>query len=170
MKYYAPNLTAIIGPEIAAKLIGSAGSLHNLATMPSGNLKLVGKPKKNSEFALTGAGSRHIGHIKDCDIIQNAPKQYLQRIQRLVANKCSIAVKIDAQGSKKTDDSKGRALRTLIFDKIEQMQHKAQKKVKVLAAPKEVVKKQRGGARRKKIKDRYRVTELRKRSISYNLY
>jgi len=43
MDSYAPNITAIVGPEVAAKLIGSAGGILNLANMKTSNLKLIGK-------------------------------------------------------------------------------------------------------------------------------
>eukprot|EP01129_Flabellula_baltica_P009462 TRINITY_DN3869_c0_g1_i3.p1 TRINITY_DN3869_c0_g1~~TRINITY_DN3869_c0_g1_i3.p1 ORF type:complete len:268 (+),score=64.61 TRINITY_DN3869_c0_g1_i3:34-837(+) len=55
MKYYAPNLTALVGPEVAANLIGAAGGLQNLAEMPAGNLKVIGKKKQ----VLDGFSSMH---------------------------------------------------------------------------------------------------------------
>ena len=37
MAFIAPNLSAIIGAPVAAKLMGAAGGLTNLSKMPSGD-------------------------------------------------------------------------------------------------------------------------------------
>lgn len=61
MKYYAPNVTAIVGSTIAAQLISIAGGLKRLADMPATNVQVLGNKKANlagfsSAFAATRAG------------------------------------------------------------------------------------------------------------------
>jgi len=73
MDNYAPNLTALVGPEIAAKLLGSAGGIDNLAKMPSGNLKLLGKKVVVLDGFSTMNAPIHVGYINDCDLIQRCP-------------------------------------------------------------------------------------------------
>ena len=49
MKYLAPNLTLLLGAEIAAKLVTEAGGLNELATTPSGNILNMGRHELNLE-------------------------------------------------------------------------------------------------------------------------
>ena len=58
MSFIAPNLSAIVGSNIAAKLMGAAGGLTKLSKMPANNISLLGeyiffqqKVKKHSSFA-----------------------------------------------------------------------------------------------------------------------
>lgn len=52
----APNLAAVVGPALAARVVTLAGGLENLSRMPSQQLILLGRPKKNSVGqALTAA-------------------------------------------------------------------------------------------------------------------
>jgi U4/U6 small nuclear ribonucleoprotein PRP31 len=99
MKIFAPNLTEIVGSEIAAKLIGAAGSLHTLATMPSGNIQVLGRTKK----ALSGfskVGVQKLGFIGECEIIQSTPPHLEVKACRVIANKCSLAARLDLMHNK----------------------------------------------------------------------
>lgn len=40
MTFLAPNISAILGPTVAAKLLGTAGGLQALSNMPSCNIKV----------------------------------------------------------------------------------------------------------------------------------
>lgn len=62
MKVFAPNLTEIVGSEIAAKLIGIAGGLENLAKLPSSTLFLLGKQKKSLMGFSTSTTISHHGY------------------------------------------------------------------------------------------------------------
>jgi len=164
MDNYAPNLTALVGPEIAAKLLGSSGGIDNLAKMPSGNLKLLGK----KVVVLNGFSSMnapiHIGYINDCDLIQRCPPSLRKKVRRIVSDKCSLAARADAFHKDK-DGSQGRKLREEIEKKIKKLQEPPPpRKEKPLPAPDDIVKKRRGGARMRKLKQRYAQTELRKRA------
>merc|ERR1719203_2556628 len=46
MNSVAPNVSAIVGTTIAAKLVGAAGGLNKLAEMPSTVLQILGSKKK----------------------------------------------------------------------------------------------------------------------------
>ena len=43
MSFIAPNLSAIVGSNIAAKLMGAAGGLTKLSKMPANNISLLGE-------------------------------------------------------------------------------------------------------------------------------
>jgi U4/U6 small nuclear ribonucleoprotein PRP31 len=68
MKVFAPNLTEIVGSEIAAKLIGAAGSLQTLATMPAQNIQVLGRTKKQlagfSKAGINKLGYEHDGCVR----------------------------------------------------------------------------------------------------------
>ena len=46
MAFIAPNLSAIIGASVAAKVLGAAGGLTNLSKMPANNISLLGQQKR----------------------------------------------------------------------------------------------------------------------------
>eukprot|EP00971_Amphidinium_carterae_P102389 2027123-Amphidinium_carterae.1 len=50
----APNLSALLGAALAAKLITAAGGLLNLARMPAQNIMLIGSTKK-ALLGMSGA-------------------------------------------------------------------------------------------------------------------
>jgi RNA processing factor Prp31 len=43
MRQTAPNVSELVGIEVAAKLIASAGGIKELALMPPGNIQVLGK-------------------------------------------------------------------------------------------------------------------------------
>ena len=43
MNFIAPNISAIVGASIAAKLMGAAGGLTKLSKMPANNISLLGR-------------------------------------------------------------------------------------------------------------------------------
>jgi len=72
MTFIAPNLTQITGSGIAAKLMGAAGGLANLAKMPACNIISLGTNKKTlAGFSTTNVNL--IGFIYSCDIMQTTP-------------------------------------------------------------------------------------------------
>lgn len=58
---FAPNLSAIVGSEIAAKLVGAAGGLHTLANMPSTTLFVLGKKKRALDGFSRTTAIKHQG-------------------------------------------------------------------------------------------------------------
>lgn len=73
MNIFVPNLSAIVGSSTAAKLMGSAGGLTNLARMPSCNVLMVGKEKKSQLGMSQSSIKPHTGHIYYCPLVQEAP-------------------------------------------------------------------------------------------------
>eukprot|EP01125_Pyxidicula_operculata_P017882 TRINITY_DN6311_c0_g1_i3.p1 TRINITY_DN6311_c0_g1~~TRINITY_DN6311_c0_g1_i3.p1 ORF type:complete len:311 (+),score=55.22 TRINITY_DN6311_c0_g1_i3:826-1758(+) len=95
MLSYAPNLSALVGSEIATKLIGAAGGLDKLATMPSGNLFVIGKKRSHLSGFSSATVVRHHGFIADSAIIKNCPSDLQLKACRLVANKSTLAARLD---------------------------------------------------------------------------
>jgi len=63
MAFIAPNLSAIIGANIAAKLLGAAGGLTNLSKMPANNISLLGQQKKVAQGFSTATQLPHTGQL-----------------------------------------------------------------------------------------------------------
>lgn len=54
MKEVAPNVTALVGPVLGARLISLAGSLENLAKMPASTIQVLGAEKALFRALRTG--------------------------------------------------------------------------------------------------------------------
>ena len=76
MHFIAPNLCAIVGSSIAAKLIASAGGIVELAKTPAGNIQVLGSQKKALLGFSTASASLHRGHLGEVDMVVNAPMKY----------------------------------------------------------------------------------------------
>ena len=47
MEVIAPNLSALVGDEVAALLVAAAGGIKELSVMPPGNIQVLGKSRKS---------------------------------------------------------------------------------------------------------------------------
>mmetsp|Transcript_47657 Transcript_47657/g.132610 ORF Transcript_47657/g.132610 Transcript_47657/m.132610 type:complete len:504 (-) Transcript_47657:100-1611(-) len=161
MSGLAPNLSALLGAALAAKLITAAGGLLNLARMPAQNIMLVGSQKK----ALLGmaTSSYHTqGIIMVSDLILSTPMEFRNRAVKLVAGKCGLAARVDS-----FHESPLGQVGTQLREKILQSLAKAQepppaKQKKTLPPPEDKPRAKRGGKRHRRIKEKYGQTEFRK--------
>ena len=96
MTFIAPNLSLIVGASTAAKIIGIAGGLTNLSKIPSCNLLLLGQQKKTLSGFSTTQVIPHTGYIYYCELVQKLPPDLRRTVARIVANKCSLAARIDS--------------------------------------------------------------------------
>lgn len=164
MSFIAPNVSAIVGASIAAKLMGVAGGLSNLSKMPACNLLVLGAQKKTLTGFSTTAIMPHTGFIYYSDIVQNTPPDLRRKAARLVAAKCTLAARADSFHQYE-DGHIGHNLREEIERKLDKLQEPPPvKQVKPLPAPIDQTKKKRGGRRVRKLKERYAITELRKQA------
>ncbi|GMN41639.1 hypothetical protein TIFTF001_010860 [Ficus carica] len=162
MGYIAPNLSAIVGSAVAAKLMGTAGGIQALSNMPSCNVQLLGAKKKNLAGFSTATSQFRIGYIEQSEIFQSTPPSLKMRACRLLAAKAILAARSDL---KRGDPSGqyGRDLRAEILKKIEKWQEPPPaKQPKPLPVPDSEPKKKRGGRRLRKMKERYAITDMRK--------
>lgn len=118
MSTVAPNLAALIGEVVAARLIQKAGSLTNLSKYPASTLQILGAEKALFRALKTKGNTPKFGLIYHSSFIGKASPKDKGRISRYLANKCSIASRIDnfaEQPSKKFGD----ALRQQVEDRLE---------------------------------------------------
>ncbi len=95
MDVLCPNVKIICGVLIGAKLIEHAGSLKRLSEMPASTIQILGAEKALFRHLKTGAKSPRHGLIVGHPLISKAPERMHGKIARGLADKISIASKID---------------------------------------------------------------------------
>jgi len=95
-KESCPNLATVLGSSIAAKLIGHAGSLKRLAEMPASTLQIIGAEKALFRHMRNKKNRPpKYGMIHEHTLIQKSKKELHGKIARTLADKASIAVRVD---------------------------------------------------------------------------
>eukprot|EP00178_Gracilaria_changii_P005298 TRINITY_DN186_c0_g1_i1.p2 TRINITY_DN186_c0_g1~~TRINITY_DN186_c0_g1_i1.p2 ORF type:complete len:494 (+),score=79.15 TRINITY_DN186_c0_g1_i1:317-1798(+) len=159
----APNLVAITDGAVAAKLIGYAGGLKELAQMPASNVKLLGKKRKALQGTSTSTTRIHEGVIHTCPLVMSLPKQYRSKAGDVTAGKAVLAARVDL-GRQRMDGSVGQTYRKALEAKFEQwMEPPPARTLKPLPVPGDEAKRRhRGGKRARKEKERLGLTEMRR--------
>ncbi|XP_010465064.1 PREDICTED: nucleolar protein 56-like [Camelina sativa] len=118
MSDIAPNLAALIGEMVGARLISHAGSLTNLAKCPSSTLQILGAEKALFRALKTRGNTPKYGLIFHSSFIGRASAKNKGRIARYLANKCSIASRIDCFADSSTT-AFGEKLREQVEERLE---------------------------------------------------
>ncbi len=95
----APNVAALLGPELAARLIAQAGGLERLARLPSSTVQVLGAERAFFEHLRGKAPPPRHGLLFVHPSIQSAPKGERGKLARALAGKVSIAARLDAEGA-----------------------------------------------------------------------
>ncbi|KAL9069934.1 MAG: hypothetical protein Q9161_005248 [Pseudevernia consocians] len=95
MGIVAPNLKVLIGEMVGARLISHAGSLTNLSKYPASTVQILGAEKALFRALKTKGNTPKYGLIYHASAIGRASQKNKGRISRFLANKCSIASRID---------------------------------------------------------------------------
>ena len=95
MEELCPNTKAVCGFRIGAKLIEHAGSLKRLSEMPASTIQILGAENALFRHMKTGAKPPRHGVIVHHPLIAKAPNNMHGKIARALADKISIASKID---------------------------------------------------------------------------
>ena len=104
MNNVAPNLSAIAGPTIGARLIAKSGGMMKLARLPSSTIQVLGAEKALFRSLKSGSRPPKHGIIFQHDKVHSSPKWQRGKIARSLAAKIAIAVRIDVfRGSKEID-------------------------------------------------------------------
>merc|ERR1712123_44125 len=96
------NLATLIGDTVGARLISHAGSLTNLAKAPASTVQILGAEKALFRALKTKGNTPKYGLIFHSSFIGRAGAKNKGRISRYLANKCSIASRIDAFSDEST--------------------------------------------------------------------
>jgi nucleolar protein 56 len=117
MSTVAPNVSALAGPLIGARLISLAGSLKDLARKPSSTVQVFGAEKALFRSLKTGTDPPKHGIIYRVAEVNSAPYWQRGKIARSLAGKLSIAARIDAY----SDRNVGEKLREEFLSRVEEI-------------------------------------------------
>ena len=118
MGIVAPNLASLIGEVVGARLISHAGSLTNLSKYPASTVQILGAEKALFRALKTKGNTPKYGLIYHSSFIGRAGQKNKGRISRFLANKCSIASRIDNFSEAPTTRF-GDALRKQVEERLE---------------------------------------------------
>ncbi|KAI9714958.1 MAG: Nucleolar protein 58 [Candelaria pacifica] len=110
MAAIAPNLTALVGELVGARLIAHAGSLMNLAKSPGSTIQILGAEKALFRALKTKHDTPKYGLIYHASLIGQATGKNKGKIARMLASKAALGLRVDAladwsaEGEGKGDD------------------------------------------------------------------
>jgi nucleolar protein 56 len=120
MEELAPNVRAVAGALLGARLIAIAGSLQNLAMRPASTIQVLGAEKALFRSLKTGARPPKHGLIFQHTLLHDAKRWQRGKIARAIAGKLSIAARADAFGGRYIGDM----LRAGIDKRLEEIREK----------------------------------------------
>jgi len=100
MEEVAPNMKALTGALLGARLIALAGGLTNLAKMPASTLQVLGAEKALFRSLKTGTRPPKHGIIFQHPLLHEAKKWQRGKIARALAGKLAIAARTDVFGGR----------------------------------------------------------------------
>ncbi|MEM4555136.1 MAG: hypothetical protein QXT25_04785 [Candidatus Anstonellaceae archaeon] len=95
-KKVCPNISYLVGPLLASKLVAQAGGLQRLATLPSSTIQVLGAEKALFKHLKSGSRPPKHGLIFQHPQISKSPRKLRGKIARAIASKIAIASKADA--------------------------------------------------------------------------
>ena len=102
MTAIAPNLTALVGELVGARLISHAGSLLNLSKHPASTVQILGAEKALFRALKTKHDTPKYGLIYHASLIGQAAPKEKGKLARMLAAKASLSIRVDALGDKET--------------------------------------------------------------------
>lgn len=162
MSIFAPNLTALIGSQTAARLINHAGGITGLAKTPACNITSLGSKKQSGTGFATNVGIRQQGFLFHSPVIQFVPYEFKKKAMRVLSNKIVLVARSD-QLHESSSGSRGEALRLECEERFEKLQEAPHNQgTRALPAPDDKPARKRGGWRARSAKAAVGMTEMRK--------
>ncbi len=112
-----PNLSVLLDPLLATKLMALSGSLEDLAKSPASTIQMLGAEKALFRY-MKGEGTppKH-GILFEHDFVSPLPDDTRGKMARFMANKAAMAARLDFYGEKE----KGEELREEAQQKFEEL-------------------------------------------------
>ncbi len=104
MEEVAPNIQALVGYLLGARLIAISGGLSNLAKMPASTIQVLGAEKALFRALKTGTRPPKHGIIFQHKLIHDAERWQRGKLARALAGKLAIAARTDAFSGKYMGD------------------------------------------------------------------
>lgn len=96
MAAIAPNLTALVGELVGARLISHAGSIMNLAKHPASTIQILGAEKALFRALKTKHDTPKYGLIYHSSLVGQAPTKLKGKMARMVGTKAALSIRLDA--------------------------------------------------------------------------
>lgn len=96
MSEVAPNVQALVGSTLGARLIAAVGGLEGLAAKPSSTIQVLGAEKALFRSLKTGSKPPKHGFIFQHPEIRQSPWWQRGKIARALAGRLAIAARVDA--------------------------------------------------------------------------
>lgn len=96
MAAIAPNLTALVGELVGARLISHAGSLMSLAKYPASTVQILGAEKALFRALKTKQNTPKYGLIFHSSLVGQAGGRLKGKMARILAAKSALACRVDA--------------------------------------------------------------------------
>ena len=111
------NLSKLLGPVLATKLVALQGSLEDLAKQPASTIQMLGAEKALFRY-LHGEGTppKH-GILFEHEFVNSLPDDKRGKMARFIANKAAMAARLDQYG----DKDKGKDLHNEIEEKYREL-------------------------------------------------
>jgi nucleolar protein 56 len=110
MDEVAPNIKALVGSLLGARLIALTSGLANLARMPASTIQVLGAEKALFRSLKTGTRPPKHGIIFQHTLIHEAKRWQRGKMARAIAGKLAIAARTDAYSDKYIGDGLKAAL------------------------------------------------------------
>lgn len=96
MTAIAPNLTALVGELVGARLIAHAGSLVNLSKSPASTIQILGAEKALFRALKTKHDTPKYGLIYHASLIGQATGKNKGKMARVLAAKAALGLRVDS--------------------------------------------------------------------------
>jgi nucleolar protein 56 len=120
MEQVAPNMKALAGSLLGARLIAISGGLSNLARKPASTIQILGAEKALFRSLKTGTRPPKHGLIFQHSLLHDAKRWQRGKISRAIAGKLAIAARTDAFGGRDI----GKSLKSSLEKRITEIQEK----------------------------------------------
>jgi nucleolar protein 58 len=104
MNAIAPNLTALVGELVGARLISHAGSLMNLSKQPASTIQILGAEKALFRALKTKHNTPKYGLIYHASLVGQAGPKNKAKVARMLAAKTALSLRVDALGESESND------------------------------------------------------------------
>lgn len=156
MDIIAPNVSAVVGSEVASQLISLAGGIERLSSIPACNIQVLGANKN-----LVKTSFAHHGVLVNSELVQMCPSDLTNRALRLLSNKVALAARLDANRCGSCDHGQ------MWYDQCKKKIGKwteapPQKPPKPLPIPDKNKARKRGGKRFRRMREKYTPTETQR--------
>ena len=111
MNKTAPNLSAILGASLSARMLARVGSIKRMATLPASTIQILGAERALFRALKTGSEPPKHGLLFQHPMVHAAPRWQRGKIARAIASKAVIAVRVDVY-------NEGEGLNSTLLEKL----------------------------------------------------